>query len=112
MIAIFAIIITWAFIKTLPIHGEGNGHLLGNMVFGNFIFTHKTYVYVYNVHNNFLVVQQLCISGDIMTLFSKFESMLHKYEPRHVISNNVAFYKCRLRLLLSLETPNGVRSVA
>ena len=38
-------------------------------------------------------------------------------EPRHVISNNVAFWQVQTRtslcsLLLSLETPNGVQLVA
>ena len=41
----------------------------------------------------------------------------HQYEPRHVISNNVAFRQVQTQtslcsILLSLETPSAVRSVA
>ena len=41
----------------------------------------------------------------------------YRYEPWHVISNNVAFWQEQIRksqcsLLLSLETPNDVPSVA
>ena len=43
-----------------------------------------------------------------------YQTKIH--EPQHEISNKVAFDKCRLRrlcsLLVSLETPNDVRSVA
>ena len=44
-------------------------------------------------------------------------SILLTYEPRHVISNNVAFWQVlpqtSLRgILLILETPNDVQSVA
>ena len=39
-------------------------------------------------------------------------SEINIIEPRHVISNNVAFYMNTLRRVLSLKTPNAVHSVA
>ena len=48
---------------------------------------------------------------------NKFEHKIVKFEPQHEISNNVAFGHVNTQtslcsLLLSLETPNGVQSVA
>ena len=49
--------------------------------------------------------------------FSLIALDIYQNEPRHVISNNVAFWQVKTQasmwiLLLSLETPNHFRSVA
>ena len=58
-----------------------------------------------------------CKGGEAVVAVHTHVGQLTTFEPRHVISNNVAFWQEETRkslcsLLLSLETPNFVQLVA